>query len=230
MTPQPQTHARRRPCDILRLVSGVRNSATHAGTPIKTLQLFFTDNLLEEIVVCTNKYIQALSQTYNRARDAMEVTLAELKAALGLLFLGGVMKVSHINLEDLWIADGTVIEYFLLKMGINKFRFILRFDDMTARNQQKQTNKLAAVRFLIDQFNDNCTQHYILSENVIIDEMLDAFRGRCSFRQYIPNKPAKYGLKIFKYGRNVTMDNWFMSIPLAQDLLHNYLLTVVGNF
>lgn len=27
--------------------------------------------------------------------------------------------------------------------------------------------------------------------------MLIAFRGRCSFVQYIPNKPAKYGLKVF---------------------------------
>lgn len=198
MTPQPQTHARRRPCDILRHLPGVCNSATHADTAIKALQLFFTDNLLEEIVVCTNKYIQAISQNYNRAKDAMEVTLAELKAALGLLFLGGVMKVSHINLEDLWKADGTVIEYFLLKMGINKFRFILRFDDMTTINQRKQPNKLAAVRFLIDQFNDNCKQHCILSENVIIDEMLDTFRVRCSFRHYFLNKPAKYGLKIFK--------------------------------
>ncbi|CAB3260710.1 unnamed protein product [Arctia plantaginis] len=26
--------------------------------------------------------------------------------------------------------------------------------------------------------------------------MLVAFRGRCKFRQYIPSKPAKYGLKI----------------------------------
>ena len=26
--------------------------------------------------------------------------------------------------------------------------------------------------------------------------MLVAFRGRCPFRQYIPNKPAKYGIKI----------------------------------
>lgn len=29
-----------------------------------------------------------------------------------------------------------------------------------------------------------------------IDEQLLAFRGRCPFRMYIPNKPAKYGLKI----------------------------------
>lgn len=27
--------------------------------------------------------------------------------------------------------------------------------------------------------------------------MLDAFRGRCKFRQYIANKPAKYGVKIY---------------------------------
>lgn len=30
-----------------------------------------------------------------------------------------------------------------------------------------------------------------------IDEMLLALRGRCPFRQYIPSKPAKYGLKVF---------------------------------
>ena len=27
--------------------------------------------------------------------------------------------------------------------------------------------------------------------------MLYAFRGRCSFRVYIPNKPAKYGINVF---------------------------------
>ncbi|GBP24123.1 PiggyBac transposable element-derived protein 4 [Eumeta japonica] len=30
-----------------------------------------------------------------------------------------------------------------------------------------------------------------------LDEQLLAFRGRCAFRQYIPNKPAKYGIKVF---------------------------------
>ena len=30
-----------------------------------------------------------------------------------------------------------------------------------------------------------------------IDEMLIPFKGRCSFIQYIANKPAKYGIKVF---------------------------------
>ena len=101
--------------------------------------------------------------------------------------------------------------------------------------------------------------------------MLEAFRGRCRFRQYIANKPAKYGIKIYATvdarmfythnleiypgkqpngpfqsendtisvvkrlvrhcsgsGRNITMDNYFTSVPLANDLCKNHKLTLVG--
>lgn len=73
----------------------------------------------------------------------------------------------------------------------------MRFDDISLRNKRKSIDKLAAVRYLIDTFNANCKKHYSLSERVTIDEMLDAFRGRCGFRKYIPSNPAKYGIKIF---------------------------------
>ena len=33
--------------------------------------------------------------------------------------------------------------------------------------------------------------------NITLDERLVAFRGRSPFRQYIPSKPAKYGIKIW---------------------------------
>ncbi|GBP43105.1 PiggyBac transposable element-derived protein 4 [Eumeta japonica] len=105
---------------------------------------------------------------------------------------------------------------------------------------------------------------------VTVDKKLEAFRGRCSFRQYIPNKPNPYGIKvqalsdakmfytfnieiypgkqpnegpynldnsglavvqrlcepIFNTGRNVTTDNWYSSIPLAEALLQKGLTTV----
>ncbi|CAF1356678.1 unnamed protein product [Rotaria sordida] len=40
-------------------------------------------------------------------------------------------------------------------------------------------------------------QHFIPSENLTIDEQLVPFRGRCSFVQYMPKKPSKYGLKFW---------------------------------
>ncbi len=30
-----------------------------------------------------------------------------------------------------------------------------------------------------------------------VDERLVAFRGRCNFKQYMPKKPAKYGIKMW---------------------------------
>ncbi|XP_025759050.1 piggyBac transposable element-derived protein 4-like [Oreochromis niloticus] len=33
--------------------------------------------------------------------------------------------------------------------------------------------------------------------DICIDEQLVPYRGRCNFKQYIPSKPAKYGLKIW---------------------------------
>ena len=104
---------------------------------------------------------------------------------------------------------------------------------------------------------------------VIVDEHLVPYRGRCSFRQYIKSKPAKYGLKLWLLcdsstsyvlnvqihtgrihgdgpernqgqrvvhdlvevikgsGRNVTMDNFFTSVTLAQELLEKK-LSLVG--
>jgi len=43
----------------------------------------------------------------------------------------------------------------------------------------------------------NFQTNFIPSEYLTIDEQLIAFRGRCSFRQYIPSKAARYGIKIF---------------------------------
>ena len=45
-------------------------------------------------------------------------------------------------------------------------------------------------------FISNCKQRYCPGENITIDEQLLAFRGRCGFRMYVANNPAKYGLKI----------------------------------
>jgi hypothetical protein len=37
---------------------------------------------------------------------------------------------------------------------------------------------------------------YLIGSAVCIDEQLLPFRGRCGFRQYMPKKPNKYGIKI----------------------------------
>ena len=83
---------------------------------------------------------------------------------------------------------------------MNRFEIILkhiRFDDLETRKERKNDDKFAPFRAMWEMFIQNCKRNYNPSENVCIDEQLVPFRGRCCFRQYLPSKPDKYGLKIF---------------------------------
>lgn len=92
------------------------------------------------------------------------------------------------------------VELFRLVMTKKRFQFLLRhirFDNKATRMQRKEIDKLAAIRTLFDAFIKRCKECYSVGQNVTIDEMLPSFRGRCSFRQYIPSKPSRYGIKMF---------------------------------
>ena len=121
-------------------------------------------------------------------------------AFLGLLVLSGVKRVGHVSFLELWATDGSGIEIFRACMSYNRFLFLLLavwFDDRTTRSQRKETDKLTAIRYILDEIVHNCKNTYCLSEFLTIDETLVPFRGRYRFIQYIPSKPAKYGVKIF---------------------------------
>ncbi|XP_071051391.1 piggyBac transposable element-derived protein 4-like [Onthophagus taurus] len=186
--------------NILRELPGVKGVAKSALTPFQCWQLFFDDSMLTSIVENTNKSIESISNNYGRSRDAKYTNLVEMKALIGLIYLAGIHKSSRMNTEDLWNRDGTGIDMFWMTMSLQRFRFLLRVirtDDKNTREERKQYDKLAPIREIFDSFVKNCQQHYTISEFTTVDEKLEAFRGRCGFRLYIPSKPSKYGIKIF---------------------------------
>lgn len=72
----------------------------------------------------------------------------------------------------------------------------LRFDDKNIRPVRIESDKFACIPEIWDLFVNNCTTYYEPHTHCTIDEQLLSFRGRCSFRMYMPAKPDKYGLKI----------------------------------
>ncbi|XP_067633326.1 uncharacterized protein [Eurosta solidaginis] len=72
----------------------------------------------------------------------------------------------------------------------------LRFDDSRTRAERLRHDKLAPIRHVWILFLENLTTPYIPCKELTIDEQFLSTRNRCSFRQYIPSKPGKYGIKI----------------------------------
>lgn len=267
-------NVRTRKHNLVLHLPGVKRIARDAKSILECWKLFFTDSIIDDIVKYTNIYLNKIRSNYTQKYNVRETSKTEINALFGLLYLAGVLRSNHLNLDDLWSNDGLAPEYFQAVMSKNRFYILLRalrFDDISTRAQRKQFDKLAPIRTVFEKIVRRCENCYTVGENVTIDEMLEGFRGRCSFRQYIPSKPNKYGIKIqalvdsrtfytlkmevyvgtqpdgpYKYendpaslvkrliapitktGRNITMDNWYNSIPLANDLLKNHNTTVVG--
>lgn len=196
----PNKTVRTRRENIIVRLPGVRNCGKNAKTAVECWSLFFTDEMLNIIVENTNHYISGLAENYARERRGKPTDICEIKAFLGLLYLAGTLKSGRLNTKELWQRNELGIERFWLVLSHDRFHFLLRclrFDDLTTRDERKKFDKLAPIRSLFDLFVEKCKNTYTVGVNTTIDEKLEAFRGRCSFKQYIPSKPNRYGIKIF---------------------------------
>ena len=84
--------------------------------------------------------------------------------------------------------------------GVNRFENIrrhLRFDDKRKRAEKLKQDKLAAFNYIWCLFIQNCKVQLSLGAYTTVDKPLVPFKGRYPFTQYMPNKPAKYGIKFF---------------------------------
>jgi len=73
------------------------------------------------------------------------------------------------------------------------------------RAQRRADDKLAPIRNIYDKFVVACEANYTPGTGCTVDECLHGFRGRCSFKQYTPNKPSKYGIKVYVLADSKTL-------------------------
>ena len=233
--------------------------------PVDCFNLYLDNAILNTIVCCTNFEARRSIGT-----EWKNIDLDEIKAFLGLLLTAGTNKQSKVDISEFWHPIfGNPI--FQATKGKNRFKIILkflRFDNKETRSERRVKDKLAPIRDVWETINKNLKKYYMPGANLTVDEQLIPFRGRVGFKQYIPSKPDKYGMKMwwicdnatsyplqgipylgkegsaraqnlaqniveqlcepyFASYRNVTFDNFFTSIQLAQSLLSNG-LTIVG--
>jgi hypothetical protein len=162
--------------------------------------MLISDAIIEENVRYANIHVVNMQSKYQTERDEKNVTKTKLVAFLGLLLLSAAKRAVHTYFREILATEGSGIGSFRTCMSYTRFIFLLsaiRFDDKSTRNQRKTTDKLTAIRFILDEFVRKFKSTYCLSEFFTFDKMLVHFRGRSSFIQYMPNKPANYAIKIF---------------------------------
>jgi len=55
------------------------------------------------------------------------------------------------------------------------------------------------IKLKVNSISFNLIQGLVPGTNTCIDEQLYSYRGRCAFKQYMPSKPAKCGIKFWSF-------------------------------
>ena len=171
-------------------------------TPVAIFELFFTPNILDEIVTQSNRYAQqVLGESYNKYRPLTQV---EIRAYFGFCML---MAINHLPaIDDYWKRD-PIYNYSPIagRISRDRFREIGRYlhfvnNDTLVPHGDLGYDRLGKIRPLIDHLSSRFKAIYSPHRDVAVDEAMIKFQGRSSLKQFMPLKPTKRGIKVWVLG------------------------------
>ena len=122
-------------------------------------------------------------------------------------FLAATMLMGHIDKDSIleyWSTDELIeTPMFRKMMPRDRYLIILKYlhftDNSTAPNKNDENyDRLWKIRKIFDMLNLSFKKAYNPTEELAIDEVIIKFKGRVIFRQYIPKKHKRWGMKMYK--------------------------------
>jgi len=208
--------------------SGVQVPITDCMEPIDFFQSFVDDDLLRHIVVQTNIYADqhlAANQhdlgRHPRVRQLVPTDITEIKQFLGLTLLMGL--VHKPSVASYWWLDGVLqTPVFGTVMKRNRFQLLLRFVHFNNNSHlpavvQPTTDRLYKVRPLLAHLFEKFQSIYGIQQDVSVDESLLLWKGRLVFKQYLPLKCSRFGIKLFKLCESSTGYTYRFHVYVGKD-------------
>ncbi|CAH2019884.1 unnamed protein product [Acanthoscelides obtectus] len=135
----------------------------------------------------------------SRVRAWTQTDANEIKTFLGLLLLQSVcVKPSY----EMYFSKRESIEtpFFSKVMTERKFALICKFLHFSNNNEIDENTsqrKLFKIKPVLDHLQKRFMEVYIPEQNISIDESLLGWKGRLTWKQYIPSKRKRFGIKLF---------------------------------
>src|SRR2546425_1222690 len=203
---------------------GVNHTLDTTASPLSFFNLIFDDALFESFVIVTNRYAHqslaadaakaaraAAAPTAAAGSDADEVAdravdenwtdtnVPEIKAYIGMNVAFGLR--GHTSVEEIWSMEPLLHDTVLSQvMSRDRYRVLSKYfhivDNTGAKAYREEGyDPMHKVRPIIDLFNIRCADLYKPKQHLSVDEAMIPFKGRHYTKQYMPNKPDKFGFK-----------------------------------
>ena len=172
-------------------------------TALEFFHLFFTPEMIDDICSNTNAYanehiIAGSHSSYTKADGSWkDITPEEINRLIALLIYFGLVKVGT-NVEKYWsiksLFHGLWARSIMSRLRFKALMALLHVVDPGA---ETPGDKLCKVNSFVNYFKSRCADLYQARQNLAIDERMVKSRHRSGIRQYIKDKPTKWGIKLW---------------------------------
>lgn len=196
---------------------GRRVPVSDTTDPVQYLDLLLTDDILDQVVIETNRRAQQIAQSSHLRRRSrfnswVDVTRDELKVLFALFIYQGIIQKPEV---ELYWSKKPLIEtpYIRNIMSENRFGLLMKclhfVDNSTISDSLSPAEKSYwKIKNFFEALIERFSSVYIPEAHVAIDESLMLWKGRLPMKQYIPLKKARFGLKSYELCESGTGYIW----------------------
>lgn len=173
-----------------------------SASPIDYFWLLFKPEMFESMTRNTNNYARwKMEQSGVLDKYWTETSASELRSYVGINILMGISSLPEADMywsKNVYIGNQGIQNI----MTCNRYQKLGQYFHVSDRatepaKGQPGYDKLYKVRPIIEHVQGTFPSAYSLSREIAVDEAMVKYTGRLGFRQYMPAKPIKRGIKIW---------------------------------
>jgi hypothetical protein len=174
------------------------------NSPLSYLQCFLDTEVVEMIIKETNNFAEQFLSTENsqqgRCVNWVDLNVKDFWIFVATMILQTLVVKPE---QDLYWSKDELLHtpIFSEIMSEKRFSLIMKFlhfeKDDSDKNEDLSETKLKKISNLHHLIINNFKKTYVPNRFISIDESLMPFKGRLSWKQFIPSKRARFGIKFF---------------------------------
>lgn len=169
---------------------------------IDFFEYFMDTYIVTQIVQYINQFhnyfvLNVNLKHHSRLQQWWDVGIAEFYIFLAVTML--MTRNKHLTLEEHWSTDLLLMSpIFSNIMKRNRYTTILGMLHFSAPNETStSTSRLIKIQRIVDHARAKYQTVMTPYRNLCIDESIVPFKGRLIFKQYLPKKRNRFGIKLF---------------------------------
>ncbi|CAK9809268.1 PiggyBac transposable element-derived protein 4 [Anthophora quadrimaculata] len=161
-------------------------------------QIFFSENLVGDIVDATNNYYRHLSSNNisSSLKNWSDTTINEMFTFFALTLTMSRMK--KLFIKEYWSTHDVLrTDIFNKHMSRDRYTILLKMLCFSDKKSERSEDRLTKIWGPFDKLREIFKNSFSPFRNLCIDESLLLFKGRLFFKQYIQSKRNRFGIKSF---------------------------------